>query len=242
MSTPERSPLPPCSRMVLGMVLLSVALGITHCAHDTPIEPAAVDPAPYLSPLEKALLQEINVARTEPQKYAAVLAPLQAHFVGTTLQQPGDIALATDRGAALVTREGVKAVQEAVDFLRTTSPLPPLVASRGMSLAAKDHVKDQGQAGQIGHQGSDGSRSEDRVNRYGRWQGKIGENIAYGISSARGMIMALIIDDGIPGRGHRHNLFEARSRVAGVACGPHRTWQLVCVLTFADGYIEGATP
>jgi len=205
-------------RLVLGLALLSVSVAMTHCKHATP-----VDPTPYLSPLEQAVVHEINVARTEPHKYAAFLAPLRSHFVGTTLQQPGDLAPATDRGATLVTHEGVKAVEEAVTFLRTTPPLPPLTASRGMSLGAKDHVKDQGQAGTIGHQGSDGSRSENRLNRYGRWQGKSAENIAYGVASARGMIMTLIIDDGVPGRGHRHNLFDPQAHVVGVACGPHRT-------------------
>ena len=117
-------------------------------------------------------MHEINLARTQPKNYAAFLAQLQPHYVGTTLQQPGDMASATGRGGSLITHEGVKAVAEAVAFLRAAAPLPPLTVSRGMSLGAKDLVKDQGQTSGMGHQGSDGSSSATRVSRYGRWQGR----------------------------------------------------------------------
>ena len=63
----------------------------------------------------------------------------------------------------------------------------------------------------------------------------------YGVPSARGMLMSLIIDDGVPGRGHRTNLFDAQARVVGVACGPHKVWQIMCVMTFATSYVERTT-
>ena len=66
---------------------------MTHCTHAAPVNSAA-----YLSPLEKDVVQEINVARTQPQKYVAFLAQLRPHYVGTTLQHPGDIASATAPG------------------------------------------------------------------------------------------------------------------------------------------------
>src|SRR2546427_11547952 len=111
------------------------------------------------------------------------------HYVGTTLQHPGDIASATAPGGPLITHEGVKAVEEAIAFLRATSPLPPLAISRGLSLGAKELVKDQGQTDGMGHQGRDGSYSDIRVNRYGRWQGRMAENRAYRDASDRRMVM-----------------------------------------------------
>ena len=219
-------------RIVLGLVLLRVGW-MTHCIHATPVDSAA-----SLSTLEKEVVHEINLARTQPQEYVTFLAQLRPHYVGNQLRRPGDMAPVHSRGAVLITREGVKAVDEALASLRATAPLPPLAVSRGLSLAVKDHVQDQGPKGGASHQGSDGSNSGARANRYGRWQGKIGENIAFGIASARGMIMNLIIDDGVPGRGHRKNLFDPQFRVVGVACGPHKTMQIMCVMMFAEGYIE----
>jgi uncharacterized protein YkwD len=47
-----------------------------------------------------------------------------------------------------------------------------------------------------------------------------GENIAYGLISARSAITSLIVDDGVPDRGHRYNLYENYTQV-GIASGPY---------------------
>ena len=54
------------------------------------------------------------------------------------------------------------------------------------------------------------------------------------------MIMALIIDDGLPDRSHRKNIFDAQAGLMGVACSNRVAGQLLCVTTFAAGYTESA--
>jgi uncharacterized protein YkwD len=224
--------------LMLGLVWLGVASACTACK-PTETQAAVVASAASLSPLEKDLVQEINLARTQPQAYAAFLEQLRPNYRGGRGQGSGQRTTVTQDGnTALITAEGPKALDEAIAFLRSTSPLPPLEVSKGMSLGARDHVKEQVSTGTIGHQGRSGSQPGDRVNRYGRWQGTLSENIAFGMDSARSMTVALIIDDGVPSRGHRKNIFDARARVMGVACGSHRAGQNLCVTTFAASYKE----
>jgi len=65
-----------------------------------------------------------------------------------------------------------------------------------------------------------------------------GENIAYGKTSAREIILTLIIDDGRPARTHRKNIFDPNFNYAGVGYGPHALYGSVCTINFASGYTE----
>ena len=71
-----------------------------------------------------------------------------------------------------------------------------------------------------------------------RWIGRAGENIHYGPQDARGIVVALIVDEGVSGRGHRKNLFSPAFAVAGVAHGGHARFGAMCVMDFATGFAE----
>ena len=64
------------------------------------------------------------------------------------------------------------------------------------------------------------------------------ENIAYGRHTAREIVLALIVDDGVRGRGHRKNIFNPTYNVAGAAYGSHARFGSVCSIDFASGYVE----
>jgi uncharacterized protein YkwD len=185
-----------------------------------------------LSAFESEMLQEINLARTRPQEYAAYLEGLRPYYKGKLFQLPGRPGLTTE--------EGTPALEEAIKFMRGVRPLGPYNVSRGMCLGANVLVKDQGAKGLTGHRGTDGSFCEKRLEQFGAWQGTVGENLSYGKDSARHRIMTLLIDDGVADRGHRNRLLSSDYKVVGVSCGDHAQLGVMCVITFAGGFTDAA--
>jgi hypothetical protein len=189
----------------------------------------------YLSKLEQEIVLEHNLARTDPAAYAKYLEKWLLYFDGDLLRRPGRIALQT--------LEGGRAVEEAIHFLRAADPVGTMSPSPGMSRATRDHVNDLGPDGKTSHTGEDGSQPQDRVNRYGRWRTTVAENMAfgqYGESDGRTVVMQLLIDDGVPNRAHRSNIFNPAFTVVGVSCGTHATYEAMCVVDYAGGYDEAS--
>src|SRR3982751_4582710 len=83
----------------------------------------------FMSPLEQDVFDEMNLARADPQKYAGFVEEFKKYYNGNRLVIPG-------RKKALVTNEGVPAVDEAINFLRNQKTLPPLDVAKGLCLAA----------------------------------------------------------------------------------------------------------
>lgn len=187
--------------------------------------------ADYLSATEKQIIIELNRARTNPPEYAKrYLAPLRAYYHRQLLQFPGEVAI--------LTKEGVSALEECVQAMQVQRPLFPLSPSKGLTLATRDHVKDQSETRTTGHTGTDGSTMKTRMERYGKWGEAAGEAIDYGNQDPRRIVMSLLIDDGVASRGHRKILLEGSFKVVGLATGTHGNFNHMCVMDFAGAFKE----
>jgi uncharacterized protein YkwD len=181
--------------------------------------------------LARQTLVEINLARKNPPLYANYLREFRRQFRGSSYILPGTETLVS-------TGEGVKGVDEAIRFLLRQKPLPPLAWSAGLAAAAAELAEEEGESGAVGHLGRTSGGPKVRIERHGKWQGSIGENIFYGPADSRQVVMNLIIDDGVPDRGHRKNIFSRAFARAGAACGPHPGFGTVCVIDFAGEFRE----
>lgn len=170
--------------------------------------------------LDSDVLGELNFARTEPQAYAEALQ--QAAY----------------RSRASGAYDDPAAFREALSFLEQQRALPPLDPDAALEGAAASHADYQGREGGFGHEGPGGESLGERLHRHGAFAMLMGEDISYGYASPREVVLQLIVDAGVPGRGHRANIFNPMFREAGVACGPHRVYGAMCVVDFAGNLMR----
>ncbi|WP_423603179.1 CAP domain-containing protein [Sphingomonas sp. MS122] len=182
--------------------------------------PAAADSA-----LEREIIAELNRARTDPRAYADRLAAYRRYFNGKIVRYPGN-------PDGLRTAEGVTAVDEAIRVLRRQPPVRTVSAAALLTRAARDHVEEQGPRGVTGHPSANGDRVRQRLVRRGGGD-YVAEVITYGPPSAVEVVRQLIVDDNVPDRGHRRSVYAAQWAYAGAACGPHKRYKVMCVVTFA---------
>lgn len=171
-------------------------------------------------PMEEAVLAEVNFARAYPQEYARRLLSEPVTAWQRALEANGQ---PYDRAAFI----------EAVEALQRQEPLPVLKADHALADAALEHVSLQGPSGLIGHSSPNGERFYDRLRRHGAADAIAAENIAYGPRTPSDVVRELIIDSGVPSRGHRRNIFHANFEVVGISCGAHRDYFTMCVMDFS---------
>jgi len=182
--------------------------------------------------IEREVLAELNAVRANPSAYAANLSALLPLFNGNLIKKPG-------MTVSIRTNEGASAVREAIAVLQRQAPLTGLTLSTGMSAAAADLANDQRRTGNMGHTGSDGSSPGSRLSAHGTWQMSYSENVDYGpFLTGRDVVIDLLVDDGVPDRGHRRNIFDANAHVVGIACGTHPKFRSMCVIDQAYGYVS----
>ena len=75
-----------------------------------------------------------------------------------------------------------------------------------------------------------------RVLKFCKPKSTYGENIHFGGSNNDGMeiVISLIIDDDVPSRGHRTNIYKKEFGTVGIAFGPHKRYGEQTTMDFAD--------
>lgn len=215
--------------LVLAIVLLSCACRAV--AAEPPTAPIACTGQQVPSPLDIAVLAEVNHARQSPRQYAESIKK-----VFGSMDAVGTYTRGTRRVATV---EGRVAVDEALRFLAGVEPLPPLQMAGCLNMAAARHAKAKGSTGSGGHFGATGRNPSERASFLTASPVACSENIAYGYEDVAEMVAALIVDDAVPGRGHRNNIFDPRMKSFGSGRAPHLLRKRIDVQLFCLDDIRG---
>ena len=164
-------------------------------------ESPAANPTVSPTALEPEIISEINRVRTDPQGYARWLEKQQQYYDGIWLNLPGEKAVRTNKGR--------KALSEAIAFLKTQQPLPPLSISEQTAATATSKLEDFATANNI-------------------------QYISYGRVTAQGIVMGLVVDDLFPDRRRRNSLLNPDVENTGVVCKPDPRYARVCAIAYSD--------
>lgn len=181
----------------------------------------------YMTTDEREMIYEINRVRSNPKSYLQYLQPLLVEandklkkygkgnknysLTFTTETKKGKEIKTVDTTWHYTNAEEVKALISLIHDLNKLKSLSVLQPDSGIYNAAKKHAKDQQEHNWLlMHTGTDGSHPWDRITLFSPLMDFGNENIAGNseFTIARGIVIQLLVDDGIPGYGHRHNLLD----------------------------------
>ena len=78
-----------------------------------------------------------------------------------------------------------------------------------------------------------------RIEMYGQWISSIGENIDYGTKTgAEDVVISLVVDDGVPSRGHRTNIFNPQFTHLGAWTGGHGLYGSMTTIDYCGASIR----
>jgi len=181
-----------------------------------------------LSSEESEIIREMNLARTQPKLFADYLEKnRKPYFEGDLLNLP-------DAEFMLKTHEGIKAVDDAIRFLRRTQACPPLTPSIGLCATESELIKEKGPTGQE-------SWHDDfleRIKRWGTVAGEAVEIVNFGAADPKEQVIRLIISDGDSERDLRQRLFDIRWKVVGVSYGNHASHNKMLAISFGEGFYD----
>jgi len=190
-----------------GLAVVSAVVGLLCSA-----------PAHAAETFEEEVLAVINFARTNPQAFARSLRDADTEFATWVGDEPG-------------------ARDEAIAFLMRQPPLAPLRWDDRLGSAARGLADAQGGTGQVGHRGPLGDTFPQRLQKVGFYAGLTAEGISYGQMSAEDVVRQLVVDSGVPNRGHRQDIFGRSYQAAGVGCAEHARYGGMCVVEYAGAIV-----
>jgi len=163
----------------------------------------------YMKEEEKKLIYILNKLRSNPQLFAKL-------YIENKKQQSD-------------------AYIETYEYLTNCEPREVFQTNEAIYKVAKNHAIDMGENKMTGHISSNGNDINTRFANEDLHPTTIpfGENCSYGLMDTMSIVIQLIVDEGHPNKGHRHNLMNKDYNFIGVSIQNHEEYGVNCVQNFA---------
>jgi len=185
------------------------------------------------------ILDQINLARTQPKVYAKRVLELlpffeRSHDTGIERTFFRCEALHADQALS----EGTQVVEELVAELDKMEPAKPLVIEAGLSTSCLDLVDIQGPRGWEGKEGETDEQRADRFFRYTKTKSaRIAQVAQYGAFLPIYVVFSMLLDDGSKNKWRRRDLLNPEWGFVGIHGGKHQTKLFMTVVMFAEDVI-----
>ena len=177
---------------------------------------------------ERELVEQINLLRTNPKKFAEKLNKYLSYFKGNVLNIP-------ERTIGISTIEGPKAYQDAITYLERQKPLEPLDPSKGLFRVAADFQK---AIQRKNLEDVDSVDIEKIIDKYGTFYGEFSRATDYGSQTPEQALISLVVSDGDPTREQRKALLSPEFKKVGIAFGTHKKFKNCTVILKCTEFIN----
>lgn len=183
-----------------------------------------------LTQIQQEIFDEINLLRSDPKNYAKILIEMRKDIKDNIVKLPN--------GTMWKMKEGISALDDAINALKTAPNVKSFIFTGGLAKAADLQLSDLKENTALGHRSKDGGDIETRLNKFGYPGVLYSENIAYHSKDAKSVILTMLIDDNFKSRSHRKNLLSPQLSQIGIVYGNGKNGVGLCVIVFADGFME----
>ena len=160
----------------------------------------------FYAQMDKEVLDLVNEARTNPKKFLA--ERVEPYLKDNEL-------------------ENIREAKSLVKTLQRINAVPPLVFKENLGQMAQDFAEEAGKKGWEDH-----VRTAQRFQKYAPEMSYSGENIQFTFDDALSIVIDLMIDEGVPGYGHRKNILDPNFSYFGFGIAPHKNYDFISVMTF----------
>lgn len=178
--------------------------------------------------INSIIMEEINLARTQPSTYAAKL-----ERISTTISKGNKINV---QGKNMILKEGIACFDEAIQYLLNIDPLEPIEFIDALSKSADELLNMITIQEGVNMKKLEASylELEQRLDHFGVFFGEFSELVDYGCTDPEFVVVNFITCDGDDNRKDRKIIFNPLLKYGGITSGLLPSEKICTILNFVQ--------